>query len=72
VPDSNQSESRKADNCIECWLRMKYSSKPREISVRHRQFGPPFIGHSMPTLQEGSTGNVVRSLQQTLTNGAAG
>src|SRR5439155_3826981 len=29
-------------------------------------------GGPMPTLQEGSTGNVVRSLQQVLTNGASG
>jgi peptidoglycan hydrolase-like protein with peptidoglycan-binding domain len=29
-------------------------------------------GGPMPTLQEGSTGNVVRSLQEVLTNGAPG
>jgi hypothetical protein len=29
-------------------------------------------GRSMPTLQEGSTGNVVHGLQQVLTNGAPG
>jgi hypothetical protein len=35
--------------------------------------GPPFrTAGPMPTLQEGSTGNVVHSLQQILTNGAPG